>query len=59
MVFYSKYITVISVDPYVQAPGWSQSFNRYSYAFNNPLVYTDPSGEVFGLDDLASFLIGV
>jgi RHS repeat-associated protein len=36
----------LSPDPYVQVPGFSQSFNRYSYAFNNSLVYTDPSGEI-------------
>lgn len=35
----------VSTDNYVQAPGFSQSFNRYSYCWNNPLVYTDPDGE--------------
>jgi len=35
----------LSPDPYVQMPDNSQNFNRYSYALNNPLVYTDPSGE--------------
>jgi len=35
----------LSPDNYVQAPLNSQSFNRYSYCLNNPLKYTDPSGE--------------
>jgi len=38
---------MLSPDNYVQAPDNSQNFNRYSYAMNNPLVYTDPSGEFF------------
>jgi RHS repeat-associated protein len=33
-----------SPDPFVQAPGNNQSYNRYSYCLNNPLKYTDPSG---------------
>ncbi len=34
-----------SPDPYVQAPDFSQSFNRYSYCLNNPLTYSDKSGK--------------
>jgi len=34
----------LSPDPFVQAPGYPNSYNRYSYVFNNPLKYTDPSG---------------
>ncbi|OYZ04743.1 MAG: hypothetical protein B7Y26_11320 [Hydrogenophilales bacterium 16-64-46] len=34
----------VSADPIVQAPYNLQSLNRYSYAWNNPLGYTDPSG---------------
>jgi RHS repeat-associated protein len=34
----------MSADPYVQAPYRSQSLNRYSYTWNNPLNQTDPSG---------------
>ena len=35
----------LSVDNYVQCPDFSQNFNRYAYCLNNPLKYTDPSGE--------------
>ena len=37
--------TFLSPDNYIQAPDFSQSFNRYAYCLNNPLKYTDPSGE--------------
>lgn len=30
-----------------ELPEFTQSFNRYSYCLNNPLKYTDPSGERF------------
>ncbi|MGC9355690.1 MAG: DUF5675 family protein, partial [Mariniphaga sp.] len=36
----------LSPDENVQMPDFSQSFNRYSYTFNNPLKYTDPNGEL-------------
>ncbi|MCK9292226.1 MAG: polymorphic toxin type 23 domain-containing protein [Bacteroidales bacterium] len=36
---------MLSPDNYIQAPDFSQSFNRYSYAWNNPLVFTDLDGE--------------
>lgn len=35
----------LSADPYVQAPDFTQAFNRYSYALNNPLKYVDGNGE--------------
>ncbi|HEC84313.1 MAG TPA: hypothetical protein ENI48_03590 [Thioploca sp.] len=34
----------LSADPFVQAPTFSQSLNRYSYVMNNPLSLVDPSG---------------
>lgn len=32
-------------DNYVQDPDNTQNYNRYGYVLNNPLKYTDPSGE--------------
>lgn len=34
-----------SPDPFVQAPDFSQNYNRYSYCLNNPVMYSDPNGE--------------
>lgn len=34
----------VSADPFVQAPGNLQSYNRYAYVVNNPLTLYDPSG---------------
>ena len=42
----------LAPDPFVQAPDFTQNFNRYSYCLNNPLKYSDESGEFFGIDDL-------
>lgn len=42
----------LSTDNYVQMPDNTQSYNRYAYCFNNPLIYTDPDGEI------ANFIIG-
>ena len=38
-----------SPDPHIQAPNHWLNYNRYSYALNNPLSYTDPDGEFFKL----------
>ena len=55
----------LSPDPFVQAPDFSQNFNRYSYCLNNPLKYTDPSGykwdwrwliPIFQFDDLMQLI---
>ncbi len=45
----------LAPDNYVQDPYNTQNFNRYGYVYNNPLMYTDPSGE---LGILAAVAIG-
>ena len=37
----------LSPDPIIQVPEFTQSYNGYSYALNNPLSYKDPNGESF------------
>jgi hypothetical protein len=44
----------MSPDNYVQDPYNTQNFNRFGYVLNNPLLYTDPSGEI-----LVPILIGI
>ncbi len=40
----------LSPDIVIQAEGNLQNYNRYSYVLNNPLKYTDPSGnEIFSI----------
>jgi len=36
---------MLSPDRYVVDHTYSQDYNRYTYARNNPLIYTDPTGE--------------
>jgi len=35
----------LAMDPFVQMPDYTQAFNRYTYALNNPLIYVDEDGE--------------
>jgi len=47
----------ISPDRLIPDPSDPQSLNRYTYCLNNPLIYTDPSGEIWQLF-LFAFLFG-
>ena len=46
----------ISPDTIVSDPANPQSLNRYSYALNNPLKYSDPTGHWPSWSDIGSFL---
>jgi RHS repeat-associated protein len=48
----------LQADPLVQAPGNAQSWNAYTYVFNNPLSDTDPTG-MFSLRQALAVVIGV
>jgi RHS repeat-associated protein len=45
-------------DNNIQDPSNTQNFNRYGYCYNNPLKYTDPSGEFVWAPILVGALIG-
>ncbi|MDY0989668.1 RHS repeat-associated core domain-containing protein [Flavobacterium sp. CFBP9031] len=45
-------------DNYVQEPYNTQNYNKYAYVLNNPLKYTDPSGEFAEIGVLAAVGIG-
>lgn len=42
-----------------QDPMDLQAYNRYGYARNNPLMYRDPSGQFFGIDDIIFVAVAV
>lgn len=43
-VYDSKLGRFLQADPIIQDPSNGQNFNRYTYVWNNPLAFTDPSG---------------
>lgn len=57
-IYDPKLKSFLSPDNFIQNPYDTQNFNRYGYVLNNPLSYTDTSGEffelLFGLGNLRS-----
>ncbi|MEM0930373.1 MAG: RHS repeat-associated core domain-containing protein [Pseudomonadota bacterium] len=49
----------LSADPFIQDKYLAASLNRYSYVWNNPLSYTDPSGHFVEWLVLAAVAYGV
>lgn len=45
-------------DNFIQDPENTQNYNKYGYVLNNPLKYTDPSGEFAEIGFLAAVGIG-
>jgi len=50
-----RFVSADSIVPDFSDP---QTLNRYSYCRNNPIILTDPSGNIFGIDDLLAIGIG-
>ncbi|SMO62192.1 RHS repeat-associated core domain-containing protein [Saccharicrinis carchari] len=52
----------LSPDPHITYPGNALNYNRYAYGLNNPLMYSDPSGEnplFFILPSLVNYVAGI
>jgi RHS repeat-associated protein len=44
----------LNADENIQDPSNTQNYNKYGYVLNNPLMFSDPSGEVFQFAFLAA-----
>ncbi|MCB4234348.1 hypothetical protein LDL59_02355 [Kaistella anthropi] len=45
----------LNADENIQDPHNTQNYNKYGYVLNNPLMYNDPSGEIFFLIPLVGY----
>lgn len=49
----------LNADENIQDPTNTQSYNKYGYVINNPLMYNDPSGEIFAAGFFLSYVVPV
>src|SRR5262249_40072274 len=57
-IYDPKVARFLTPDPLVPHPGYSQGWNAYSYVWNRPLSFTDPSGFAPGdVQELAPIVI--
>ena len=49
---------MMEADNLIQDPYFTQSFNRFSYVVNNPLRYTDPTGDFWFVPVIAGAIVG-
>ncbi len=56
--YYSPHLSrFTSIDPVLGDPAMPQSWNRYGYALNSPINYTDPTGQIVVTDSNGLALI--
>src|SRR5689334_21876651 len=46
----------LSADPFVPEQTNNQAFNRYSYVYNNPMTFVDPTGFITCPDDFTGLV---
>ncbi|WP_164465142.1 RHS repeat-associated core domain-containing protein [Chryseobacterium lactis] len=47
----------LNADEFIQDPYNTQSYNKYGYVLNNPLMYSDPNGEFFFVISFSAIII--
>jgi hypothetical protein len=54
-LYHPKLSSILKPDEKKKHPHNTQNYNKYGYVMNNPLMYSDPSGELFFLIPLVGY----